>query len=58
MVLSHFSCVNGYLGERCQFDDLKWWEPSTQMRIRSVTIAVSLVVVFLVVGLGSFVIYR
>lgn len=52
-------CVNGYLGEQCQFDDLKWWEPrSTQMRIRSVTIAVSLVVLFLTLGLGSFVIYH
>ncbi|XP_068137578.1 pro-epidermal growth factor isoform X2 [Hyperolius riggenbachi] len=52
-------CVAGYLGYRCQHNDLQWSEPrSTQMRIRSVTIAVSLIVLFLTLGLGSFAIYH
>ncbi|KAM9330478.1 pro-epidermal growth factor [Gastrophryne carolinensis] len=51
-------CIPGYLGDRCQYDDLKWWEPrSTQMKIRSVSIAVSLVVLFLILALGSLAIY-
>ncbi|XP_053317474.1 pro-epidermal growth factor [Spea bombifrons] len=47
-------CVVGYIGERCQ----EWWEPySRQMKIRSVTISVSLIVLLLVLGLASFAIY-
>ncbi|XP_063774925.1 pro-epidermal growth factor isoform X3 [Pseudophryne corroboree] len=52
------TCVRGYIGERCQFDDLEWWAPhATETRIRNVTIGVSLVVLLVVLGLVSFVIY-
>ncbi|NP_001106478.1 pro-epidermal growth factor precursor [Xenopus tropicalis] len=51
-------CVAGYVGERCQFDDLKSWEKHvTQMKIHNVTIAVSLLLLLLILGLGSFAIY-
>ncbi|XP_063314421.1 pro-epidermal growth factor isoform X2 [Pelobates fuscus] len=51
-------CLPGYVGERCQYDDLEWWAPrSMQIKIRNVTIAVSLTVLILVLGLGSFAIY-
>ncbi|KAM8939429.1 pro-epidermal growth factor [Pelodytes ibericus] len=52
------NCLAGYVGERCQFDDLEWWEPrAMQRRIRNVTIAISLTVLLLVLSLGSFAIY-
>ncbi|XP_075056702.1 pro-epidermal growth factor isoform X2 [Mixophyes fleayi] len=51
-------CVAGYMGERCQFDDLQWWEPqTTQTKIRNVTIGVSVVVLLVALGLGSFALY-
>ncbi|OCT99865.1 hypothetical protein XELAEV_18005649mg [Xenopus laevis] len=52
-------CVSGYIGERCQFDDLKSWEKHvTQMKIQNVTIAVSLLLLLLILGLGSFATYH
>ncbi|XP_075716637.1 pro-epidermal growth factor [Rhinoderma darwinii] len=51
-------CIAGYLGERCQTDDLKWWERhTTPSKIRNVTISVSVVVLLLVLGLGFFAVY-
>ncbi|MEE6461806.1 hypothetical protein FKM82_001410 [Ascaphus truei] len=52
------SCVQGYMGERCQYDDLVWWEPHLKkMKIRNVTVAVSLIVLLLLLGLGSYAMY-
>ncbi|XP_066429928.1 pro-epidermal growth factor isoform X1 [Eleutherodactylus coqui] len=51
-------CVPGYFGERCQADDLNWWERhTTQMKIRNVTISVSLLAVLLVLGIVFFAVY-
>ncbi|XP_040274305.1 pro-epidermal growth factor [Bufo bufo] len=51
-------CTAGYFGERCQTYDLKWWEKhSAQLKIRNITISVSLVVLLLVLGLGGFAVY-
>lgn len=34
------SCVTGYVGERCQFSDLEWWEQhrSGRAKVRSIAI--------------------
>uniref|UniRef100_A0A8C5LZ41 Epidermal growth factor n=1 Tax=Leptobrachium leishanense TaxID=445787 RepID=A0A8C5LZ41_9ANUR len=52
------NCLSGFVGERCQYDDLEWWAPrAMQIKMRNVTIAVSMTVLVLVLGLGSFGIY-
>ncbi|KAM4708601.1 pro-epidermal growth factor [Discoglossus pictus] len=51
-------CVTGYRGLRCQDDELNYWEPRVkQIKIRNISIAVSLVVILLVLGLGAFAAY-
>ncbi|KAM4807722.1 pro-epidermal growth factor [Rhinophrynus dorsalis] len=52
-------CVLGYVGERCQFVDLETWELYvTQLKTRNVSIAVSLIVLFLLICLGCFATYH
>ncbi|XP_056420584.1 pro-epidermal growth factor isoform X3 [Hyla sarda] len=51
-------CIPGYFGERCQTEDLKWLErQTTQLKIRNVTISVSVIVLLLVLGLVFFAVY-
>ncbi|XP_071975409.1 pro-epidermal growth factor [Engystomops pustulosus] len=51
-------CIAGYFGERCQTDDQNWWDKqSTQLKIRNVTISVSLLVLMLILGLVLFGVY-
>uniref|UniRef100_A0A3Q3MM30 Epidermal growth factor n=1 Tax=Mastacembelus armatus TaxID=205130 RepID=A0A3Q3MM30_9TELE len=40
------NCVSGYMGERCQFSDLEWWElqQAEEEKRRNVTIAACMVV--------------
>ncbi|XP_075607562.1 pro-epidermal growth factor isoform X2 [Balearica regulorum gibbericeps] len=37
------NCVTGYVGERCQFSDLEWWEQqhAERVKMRNITITVS-----------------
>ncbi|XP_074849534.1 pro-epidermal growth factor isoform X3 [Carettochelys insculpta] len=53
------TCVTGYVGERCQFSDLEWWEQQRveQIKKRNVTIAVCIVVLILLLLLGSLAAY-
>ncbi|XP_048364795.1 pro-epidermal growth factor isoform X2 [Sphaerodactylus townsendi] len=56
------NCAQGYLGERCQFSDLEWWEQQhvKQTKKRNFTTAISLALLFLVLllGVGSAYCYR
>ncbi|KAM6441290.1 pro-epidermal growth factor isoform 1-T1 [Liasis olivaceus] len=56
------NCAKGYLGERCQFSELEWWEQQRVMRIKKQNIATAafLAVLFLVLllGVGAFYFYR
>uniref|UniRef100_A0A8C3SPG9 Pro-epidermal growth factor n=1 Tax=Chelydra serpentina TaxID=8475 RepID=A0A8C3SPG9_CHESE len=49
------TCVTGYVGERCQFSDLEWWEQQhvEQIKKRNITIAVCIVMLLLLLLLGS-----
>ncbi|XP_019355690.1 pro-epidermal growth factor isoform X1 [Alligator mississippiensis] len=49
------NCVAGYVGERCQFSDLEWWEKQhvEQMKVRNITVTVCIVVLLLLLFLGS-----
>ncbi|CAM4559537.1 unnamed protein product [Caretta caretta] len=53
------TCVTGYVGERCQFSDLEWWEHQhvEQIKKRNITIAVCIVVLILLLLLGSLAAY-
>ncbi|OXB84838.1 UNVERIFIED_CONTAM: hypothetical protein H355_015960 [Colinus virginianus] len=46
------NCVTGYVGERCQFSDLEWWEQqhAERVKVRNITIAVCIVVLVLLLG--------
>ncbi|XP_040453595.1 pro-epidermal growth factor [Falco naumanni] len=48
------NCVTGYVGERCQFSDLEWWEQqhAERVKIRNITIAVCVAVLVLLLLLG------
>nr|XP_056711002.1 pro-epidermal growth factor [Euleptes europaea] len=48
------NCAKGYLGERCQFSDLEWWEQQhvKQTKKWNLTTAVFLALLFLVLLLG------
>ncbi|XP_053112932.1 pro-epidermal growth factor isoform X3 [Hemicordylus capensis] len=53
-------CVKGYLGERCQFSDLEWWEEQQhvkQMKKQNIVTAVCLVLVLLILLLGVGAVY-
>uniref|UniRef100_A0A8D0L605 Pro-epidermal growth factor n=1 Tax=Sphenodon punctatus TaxID=8508 RepID=A0A8D0L605_SPHPU len=52
-------CVAGYVGERCQFSDLKWWEQQhvEQIKKRHVLLAVCLAVLILLLLLGACITY-
>ncbi|XP_078232703.1 pro-epidermal growth factor isoform X2 [Pogona vitticeps] len=53
------NCVKGYLGERCQFSDLEWWEQqhAMQVKMQNIATAVCLTVLSMVVLLGIGAIY-
>ncbi|KFU94504.1 Pro-epidermal growth factor [Chaetura pelagica] len=53
------NCVTGYVGERCQFSDLEWWEQqqAERVKMRNITIAVCVAVLILLLLLGSLAIY-
>ncbi|XP_065490993.1 pro-epidermal growth factor isoform X8 [Caloenas nicobarica] len=48
------NCVTGYVGERCQFSDLEWWEQqqAERVKMRNVTIAVCVAALVLLLLLG------
>lgn len=52
LLLPFGSCVTGYVGERCQFSDLEWWEQqhAERVKVRNITIAVCLAVLLLLLG--------
>ncbi|KAM6429477.1 pro-epidermal growth factor [Rhynochetos jubatus] len=53
------NCVTGYVGERCQFSDLEWWEQQhvERVKMRNITIAVCVAVLVLLLLLGSLAAY-
>ncbi|NXO55367.1 EGF factor, partial [Aramus guarauna] len=53
------NCVTGYVGERCQFSDLEWWEQqhAERVKMRNITIAVCVAVLVLLLLLGSLAAY-
>ncbi|XP_048858614.1 pro-epidermal growth factor isoform X2 [Brienomyrus brachyistius] len=56
------NCVPGFMGERCQFSDLEWWQlqQAEQKKRLNVTIGVCmlLLVILLSVGVGTIYYYR
>ncbi|XP_066488438.1 pro-epidermal growth factor [Tiliqua scincoides] len=48
------NCVKGYLGERCQFSDLEWWEQQhvQQIKKQNIATAVCLTLLILLLLLG------
>uniref|UniRef100_A0A8C4SF95 Epidermal growth factor n=1 Tax=Erpetoichthys calabaricus TaxID=27687 RepID=A0A8C4SF95_ERPCA len=59
IVVSCASCVTGYMGERCQFSDLEWWElqREEEEKKRNLTIAVCMIILVLVLTVGACVTY-
>ena len=53
------SCITGYVGERCQFSDLEWWEQqqAERVKMRNITIAVCIAVLVFLLLLGSLAAY-
>ncbi|KAL8206918.1 UNVERIFIED_CONTAM: hypothetical protein K2H54_035136, partial [Gekko kuhli] len=53
------NCAKGYLGERCQFSDLEWWEQQhvKQTKKRNLTTAVGLALLLLVLLFGAGAVY-
>ncbi|KAF7668536.1 hypothetical protein LDENG_00006000 [Lucifuga dentata] len=53
------NCVSGYMGERCQFSDLEWWElqQAEQEKRKNVVIAVCMVVFIALLSIASCVTY-
>ncbi|KAG2466603.1 EGF factor, partial [Polypterus senegalus] len=53
------NCVTGYMGERCQFSDLEWWElqREEEEKRRNLTIAVCMIILVLVLTVGACVTY-
>ncbi|KAM6953133.1 pro-epidermal growth factor [Aplochiton taeniatus] len=53
------NCVSGYLGERCQFSDLEWWElqQAEEEKRRNVAIAGSMVALVALLSVAACVTY-
>ncbi|XP_045885734.1 pro-epidermal growth factor isoform X1 [Micropterus dolomieu] len=53
------NCVSGYMGERCQFSDLEWWEhqQAEERKRRNVVIAACLVVLISLLSIAACVTY-
>lgn len=53
------SCISGYMGERCQFSDLEWWElqQAEQEKRRNVAIALGMVVLITLLSIAACVTY-
>ncbi|KAM8848876.1 pro-epidermal growth factor isoform 1-T1 [Synchiropus picturatus] len=50
------NCLSGYMGERCQFNDLEWWDlqQSEQQKRRTMVIAASMVVFLFLLTIIAF----
>ncbi|KAG5270516.1 hypothetical protein AALO_G00193540 [Alosa alosa] len=53
------NCVSGYMGERCQFSDLEWWEhqQAEQEKRRNVAIAACLVLLIALLATAAILTY-
>uniref|UniRef100_A0A8C7WAN4 Epidermal growth factor n=1 Tax=Oncorhynchus mykiss TaxID=8022 RepID=A0A8C7WAN4_ONCMY len=53
------NCISGYMGERCQFSDLEWWElqQAEQEKRRNVAIALGMVVLITLLSIAACVTY-
>nr|XP_015200772.1 PREDICTED: pro-epidermal growth factor isoform X1 [Lepisosteus oculatus] len=53
------NCVKGYMGERCQFSDLEWWElqQKEEEKRRSLTIAVCMVILISLLSAAACITY-
>lgn len=52
---THSSCVSGYMGERCQFSDLEWWDlqQAEQEKRRNVAIAACMVLLVSLLSIAA-----
>ncbi|KAI4872410.1 hypothetical protein NFI96_033211 [Prochilodus magdalenae] len=59
LVLVTRCCLAGYMGERCQFSDLEWWElqQAEQEKRRNVAIAVCVALLILLLSITAGIIY-
>ncbi|CAB1325525.1 unnamed protein product [Coregonus sp. 'balchen'] len=57
--LSTSFCIAGYMGERCQFSDLEWWElqQAEQEKRRNVAIALGMVVLITLLSIAACITY-
>ncbi|KAM9026597.1 pro-epidermal growth factor isoform 1-T1 [Ara ararauna] len=53
------NCVTGYVGERCQFSDLEWWEQqhAERVKMRNITITVCVTGLVILLLLGFLAVY-
>ncbi|XP_058886616.1 pro-epidermal growth factor isoform X2 [Acipenser ruthenus] len=53
------NCVTGYMGERCQYSDLEWWElqHKEEEKRRNLTIAVCMIILIVLLSVGACVTY-
>ncbi|XP_041076490.1 pro-epidermal growth factor-like isoform X5 [Polyodon spathula] len=49
------NCVTGYMGERCQYSDLEWWElqREEEEKRRNLTIAVCMIIPIVLLSIGA-----
>lgn len=52
-------CVSGYIGERCQYSDLEWWEflRAEEEKRRNVVVAACMVAVISLLSIAACVSY-
>ncbi|XP_064416884.1 pro-epidermal growth factor isoform X2 [Latimeria chalumnae] len=53
------NCITGYMGDRCQYSDLEWWELQRveEEKRRNITIAVCMAILILLLSVGACVAY-
>lgn len=53
------SCVLGYMGERCQFSDLEWWElqQAEEEKRRNMAIAMCIVLLITLLSIAACITY-
>ncbi|XP_078090926.1 pro-epidermal growth factor [Mustelus asterias] len=53
------NCLKGYMGERCEYSDLQWWELSRveEEKRRNVVIAVCIIVLICLLSVGACITY-
>ncbi|KAL0974310.1 hypothetical protein UPYG_G00218670 [Umbra pygmaea] len=54
------NCISGYMGERCQYSDLEWWDlqQTEQQKRRNTVIAVCMVVLVTLLSIAAYITYN